>query len=192
MKKKMIPVNRAKFLIPALALLLVSVLGIRTVVAFLSTESDSLVNAFIPGEVTTEVMEDFSEDRLMKENVRIANTGNVPAYIRAAVVINWVDSEGNVSGEEPQSDRDYRISFPEDSGWFVQDGFYYFTLPVEPDAATALVISSIEPLMNKEGYTLQVDILGSGIQSMPSEAVEEVWPVTVDAETDLLLEGGGL
>lgn len=192
MKKKMIPVNRAKILIPALALLLVSALGIRTVVAFLSTESDSLVNAFIPGEVTTEVMEDFSEDKLIKENVSIANTGNVPAYIRAAVVINWVDSEGNVSGEEPQSDRDYRISFPDDSGWFVQDGFYYFTLPVEPDAATALLISSIEPLMNKEGYTLQVDILGSGIQSMPSEAVEEVWPVTVDAETDLLLEGGGL
>lgn len=192
MKKKMISVNRAKFLIPALALLLVSVLGIRTVVAFLSTESDSLVNTFVPGEVTTKVMEDFSEDKLIKENVSIANTGNVPAYIRAAVVINWVDSEGNVSGEEPQSDRDYRISFHEDSRWFVQDGFYYFTLPVKPEEATALLFSSIEPLMNREGYTLQVDILGSGIQSMPSEAVEEVWPVTVDAETDLLLEGGGL
>lgn len=184
--------HRSKYQILALTLLLLSVIGVGTTMAFLSTETEAVVNKFIPGIVTTAVVETF--DNNIKENVMIENTGNITAYIRVALLINWVDPVGSISGQAPESGEDYSIIFPDGSDWFVQDGFYYFIDPVDPGAMTSVLISSIEPSVTKEGYTLLVEILGSGIQSMPSEAVEEVWPVTVDITGKLvkLPEGGGL
>jgi len=192
MNKKNSILKRSKFLLAALALLFITAIGVGTTIAFLTKETGPLINKFVPGEVTTAVVETFENN--IKENVMIENTGNVPAYIRAAVLINWVDSEGNISGKALQSGEDYSMVFPDGTDWFVQGGFYYFKSSVGPGAMTSDLISSIEPLKNKEGYTLQVDILGSGIQSMPSVAVEEVWPVKVDTAGKLaeLPEGGGL
>ncbi|HSR05408.1 MAG TPA: hypothetical protein VLM88_12545 [Proteiniclasticum sp.] len=192
MNKKNSILKRSKFLIAALTLLFVTAIGVGATIAFLTKETKPLINTFVPGEVTTAVVETFENN--IKENVMIENTGNIPAFIRVAVLINWVDSEGNISGKAPKSGEDYSMIFPDESDWFVQGEFYYFKNAVGPGAKTSVLISSIEPKKNKEGYTLQVEILGSGIQSMPSETVEEVWPVKVDSAGNLveLTEGGGL
>lgn len=188
MKKNEPAVMRSKLLILVLALFLLAGVGIGTTFAYLTSKSNSVINEFTPGVVTTEVMEEFDEE--IKENVQIKNTGNIPAYIRAAVVINWVDVEGNILGIAPQSEVDYSIRFPEVSDWFILDGIYYFKDTVEPDQKTPILISSIEPNVIKEGYTLIVEILGSGIQSMPVKAVEEVWPVTVNPDNGELQARG--
>lgn len=192
MKNKNITFHRSEHLLIALTLLLFIGISAGATIAFLSAETEAVVNEFASGTVTTKVVETFENN--IKENVMIENTGNVSAFIRAAIIINWVDSEGNISGQAPQSGKDYSIIFPEGTDWFVRDGFYYYINAVESGVKTSALISLIEPLKNKEGYTLQVEILGSGIQSMPSYAVEEVWPVKVDSTGRLaeLTEGGGL
>ena len=59
--------------------------------AWLISAPGPVVNEFIPGEVTIQVDETFDDEHTTKQNVSIKNTGNVPAYIRVALVPAWVD-----------------------------------------------------------------------------------------------------
>ena len=52
--------------------------------AWLTSTPEQVVNSFTPGVVTIQVDEKF--DGSTKSNVRIKNTGNVPAYIRVALI----------------------------------------------------------------------------------------------------------
>ena len=65
-----------------------------TAAYFIST-TETLVNEFDPSKVTCEVVETF--DGNVKKDVAIRNTGNVNAYIRASVLINWVDEQNSIT-----------------------------------------------------------------------------------------------
>ena len=58
------------------------------------------------------------------------------------------------------------------------DGYYYYKYPVAPKASTAILIKTCSPIATQtpEGYGLNVEILGSAIQSVPVKVVEEHWP----------------
>ena len=159
--------------IAALVLLLVGAVG--GTLAWMSAQTRPVTNTFEAGEVTTWVNETF--DGKAKKNVSIQNTGTIPAYIRAAVVINWADKDGNVSGT-PVKSGDYTAFSPGTNWEQGTDGYYYYTQPVPAGGSTDVLIPSIAPQVTPPaGYDLQVTILAEGIQAMPETAIQEAWGV---------------
>lgn len=161
-------------LVVSIALLLcVSVGG---TLAYLVMKTSSLENTFAPASVTTTVEETFENNK--KSNVKIKNTGDTTAYIRAAVVVTWQDAAGNVYGQRPVKGTNY-TSWTLGTDWVEgSDGFYYYTKPVAAGETTATaLINSISPIGNlpATGYFLCVEILGSGLQAEPTYVVESEW-----------------
>jgi len=147
-------------LVSILAILCVTVGGS---LAFLVDTDGPINNIFNPSEVTTAVTE--NNEGGVKKDVKITNTGDTEAYIRAAVVVTWQNTDGEVYGQAP-SVTDYKIVWG--SEWKPHGEFWYYTKPVAAGASTTNLIDSCE-LTNDakvpEGYFLNVEIIGSGIQS---------------------------
>ena len=163
-------------LVASLVLLLTVTVG--GTLAYLLAVSPAVENKFTPSWVTTDVDETISATE--KTNVTIKNTGNTDAYIRAAVVVTWQNANGDVYGQKPIAGTDYDITYvtgtigTKDCWVEGSDGYYYYTSPVARDASTGILIQSCTAKETApEGYNLCVEILGSGIQSVPAKAVEE-------------------
>ncbi len=175
---------------------LVLTAAVGTTLAYLIAGAGPVTNIFTPSKVTTEVDEDIKTDSAVKSNVRIKNTGDTEAWIRAAVVFTWQDAAGNVYGQMPVEDVDYNIKWwnensdtANDNAWFEKDGFYYHKDPVKSEEEdtnncyTKVLFTECSPVSGKapDGYSLNVEIIGSGIQSKPDTVVSEAWPaVKVD------------
>lgn len=169
MKTKKKPVA----LVALLVLLCCTVAG---TLAYLVTSTAPVVNTFTPAEVTTKVEETF--DGTTKSNVKIQNTGNIDAYIRAAVIVNWADANGNVSAT-PVNATDYTIIYNEDD-WKQIGDYWYCKTTTAPEASTKPLIISCAKTPSAavpDGYDLQVTILADGIQSVPQTAIQEAWHV---------------
>lgn len=174
--------NRKKASALLTSLIVLLCVAVASTAAFLIAKGIPITNIFRPTDVTTEVTETFEND--VKTDVRIKNNGNTEAYIRAAIVVTWKDEKGNVYAGQPKEGTDYTISLYE-TGWFKgADGFYYCKEAIAPGASTPVLINSCAPVagMTPDGYGLNVEILGSGIQSVPANAVTEAWGVTVAAD----------
>lgn len=148
--------------------------------AYLSTNTDPVVNEFTLSKVTTTVVEKFENN--VKSDVQIKNTGDTTAYIRVAVVVTWKDQDGNIYGQQPVLGTDYTIEYNLTDGWLKAnatggDGFYYWTKPVLAGELTGVLITKCEPIQKApaDGYFLNVEIVGSGIQSTPTKVVTENW-----------------
>lgn len=170
------------------AALLVSLLLLLTVtvggtIAFLMDSDGPLSNLFNPSQVTTYVDETVSDNT--KSNVSIKNTGDTTAWIRAAIVVTWQDKDGNVYGQRPAEDTDYtmELNVVNSDGWLKgDDGFYYWYLPVKSqeeaanNCSTGVLIKECTYKANApEGYALTVEIIGSGIQSVPETVFNTEW-----------------
>lgn len=159
--------------------LAVLVLAIGTVIggtwALLSASTSKVDNEFTPGKVTCEIPE-IVEDNV-KKSVKVKNTGNTDAYIRAAVIGNTVDDEGGITGA--MSDLDEYFA---GKGWVKDGNYYYWTKPVAPGKTTEELLKSGKTI-DLEG--LQVTILAEAIQAKgtdgSSKAVVSAWGV--DPET---------
>lgn len=161
--------------------------------AWLISAPGPVVNEFIPGEVTIQVDETFDDDHTTKQNVSIKNTGNVPAYIRVALVPAWVDDEGNIAAK-PASlklNDDCNIAWGKDGSgyeadWFIgSDGFYYCKTVIEPGEYTPILINSCTVNGGEHKYDFELQIIASAVQSLPTSTVEAVWPVVVDTDGTL-------
>lgn len=177
--------RRKKYNLRKTTILLVSVFAMVIMVigaslSFLKTQKGPLVNEFASSYVTSEVVEEF--DNKVKSNVKIQNTGDIAAYIRAAVIVTWEDEDKNVYPQMPVAGVDYTIELS-DNSWDIEtsDGYYYYTKPVASKDYTEVLINEVKPVDSKtpEGYKLSVEILGDAIQSLPTKAVESSWGVTV-------------
>lgn len=169
-------------------LILAVVLAIGGTLAYIIANTASVENKFTPGEVRCEVLED-PFDKITKSNVRIKNTGNTAAYIRATYVVTWQKEDGTVNGKMPVAKTDYTIKFADDSDWIQIGDYWYYTLPVLPFEAgvetgeTGVLIASCELAEGAAvptGYHLSVEIIASAIQSEPASVVAEKWHVAVD------------
>lgn len=174
----------------ALLIALVAILGalVGTTIAYLFTNTGSITNTFTPAHVTTDIPEDLSGN--VKSNVKVKNTGDIEAYLRAAVVVTWQDEGGNVYPTAPVEKTDYEITWVMD-GWVKSGDYYYYTAPVAAGQETKILFTSCSPVEGRapEGYHLVVEVLASAIQSKPADAVTAAWPVTVN--TDGTLNVGG-
>lgn len=184
------------------SLLLIIGVTISGTLAYIVADSGPVNNTFTPSEVTTKVVETLNGTT--KEEVKIQNTGDTTAYIRAAVVITWQDEDGNVLGEKPVAGEDYTIEYATTieqgaARWIKgADGFYYWTSPVLSDdedafnCHTDVLINSCEAenikvIVTGEDtvtYHLAVEVIGSGIQSVPTTVVTEEWGSGVSSVSD--------
>ena len=178
-RKSRTRMNRATVLLMAILMLIGVAVG--STVAYLITKTDDVANTFEYGRVSCAVKEDF-DGKTKKENVHIQNTGNVNAYIRATVVVNWLDEDNNIVASVPEG---YKCNLTVNTGgnskWVQgKGGYYYYTSPVAPGESTegSLLTCTVEYPDNNPEYTLSVEILATAVQSEPASAVYNAWGVT--------------
>ena len=172
--KRVLKTNR-KAPVALVAILVLLCCAVAGTVAFLIDSTGPVTNTFTPASVTTQVEEEFNGTT--KSDVKIKNTGNTDAFIRAAIVVNWADQDGNVYPVGPAAGTDYSIGIG--TGWTARnDGYYYYNTSVAETASTTVLINTCEPTgvcPGGEQYKLQVTILADAIQSSPASAAQEAW-----------------
>ena len=178
-----IRMNRTAVLLIAIILLISTAVG--STVAFLATKTEPVENSFEYANVSCEVTQNCDTDG--SSIVQVKNTGTISAYIRAAVVANWIDADGNIAASVPEG---YSYDLTCSSGSWAQgkDGFFYYLLPVAPGALTEgnLLICTVTCPETPE-YTLSVEVLAEAIQSTPASAVNEAWSAAVDGSGMLIV-----
>lgn len=177
-----IRMNRTAVLLIAVILLISTAVG--STVAFLATKTEPVENSFEYANVSCKVTQNCDTDGSI---VQVKNTGTISAYIRAAVVANWIDVDGNIAASVPEG---YSYDLTCSSGSWVQgkDGFFYYLLPVAPDASTeGNLLTCTVTCPETPEYTLSVEVLAEAIQSTPASAVNEAWKVAVDGDGMLIV-----
>lgn len=169
--------KRSGILLAAVIVLLAGAVGGTW--AFLVAQSEPVQNNFTYAHVRCTIDETF--DGTTKSDVKIQNTGDIPAYIRARIVVTWKDANGNVSSTVPVKNTDYTIAF-NTTDWTQQDGYWYCKNAVDAKDFTPVLITKCEKTGDApEGYDLSVEILADAIQSEPASAVTEAWGYTPTA-----------
>lgn len=175
-----IRMNRTAVLLIAIILLISTAVG--STVAFLATKTEPVENSFEYANVSCEVTQNCDTDG---STVQVKNTGTISAYIRATVVANWMDIDGNIAASDPEG-YSYDLTCSSDSWVQGKDGFFYYLLPVAPGASTEgnLLTCTVTCPKDPE-YTLSVEVLAEAIQSTPASAVNEAWSAAVDGDGKL-------
>lgn len=178
-----IRMNRTAVLLIAIILLISTAVG--STVAFLATKTEPVENSFEYANVSCKMTQNCDTDG--SSIVKVKNTGTVSAYIRAAVVVNWIDTDGNIAASVPEG---YSYDLTYSSGSWAQgkDGFFYYLLPVAPDASTeGNLLTCTVTCPEDPKYTLSVEVLAEAIQSTPASAVKEAWSAAVDGSGMLIV-----
>ena len=127
-------------------------------VAYLTTKTADVVNTFTPAKVTCAVDETFSGEK--KENVKIENTGNTDAWIRATVVGNWVKDKKIVAAWTDN------IAYNMSDWAQGSDGYYYYNSTVSASGFTEKLFDPYTageaPV---EGAHLELTIVCQAVQS---------------------------
>lgn len=144
--------------------------------AYLSAQTEPVTNNFVPARVSCSVEETFREG--IKSDVKIRNTGNVDAYVRAVVVATFVSDDGKVLATAPQEGVDYTVTWAS-VGWLKgSDGFWYYDYAIAPDAVTTNLIEKASAISVPDGYRLNLQIIATAVQSDPERAVTDAWGIT--------------
>ena len=172
--------GRQALLLAALALIVMGVVG--GTVAYLVTSTTQVVNTFEPGKVSCDIEETFDSPYTEKENVRIKNTGNTDAYIRATYVVTWRDANDNIVVSVPEG-YSYNLTENPDKVWVKKGDYFYFPTKVASGKETtgSLLNCKVTYPENPE-YTLSVEILADAIQAEPTNVVTTNWKVTVGSD----------
>ena len=191
---------RSLALLFAVALLIGA--GVGSTVALLQDKTEAVENTFTYGKVSCKVQEKFENEygAYVKRDVRIQNTGNTDAYIRALLVFTWKDAEGNVFVNKPVEGKDYQINLALSNGWIVSrnafGAYLYYRNPVAPGASTPNLIDSLFQVdganVPEDGaYHLSVEVVADAVQANPAQAVNDAWDeATVNADGTLNIQGG--
>ena len=170
--------KRSGILLAAVIVLLAGAVGGTW--AFLVAQSEPVQNNFTYAHVRCTIDEKFENG--VKSDVTIKNTGDIPAYIRARIVVTWKDASGNVSAAAvPVKDSDYTMTMG--TGWTKGTGdYWYYKTAVNPNGFTPVLITECKKTgIAPDGYDLSVEILADAIQSEPANAVKEAWGYTPTA-----------
>ncbi|OQB24256.1 MAG: hypothetical protein BWY11_01235 [Firmicutes bacterium ADurb.Bin182] len=159
-----------KLILTALAAIILALSSVGGTFAWLTSITDSVSNSFEAGRVSCVVDESVSGS--VKQYVRIRNTGNIPAYIRVMLVPVWRDLEGYGTGREAEAPA------VTGSGWFEQDGFYYYDDPVPPGGFTGSLFENFK-MPEAEGFVYELQILASAIQAdgTGAESAAQAWRI---------------
>lgn len=161
--------------------------------AFLNDNTSEVVNAFEPGKVTVDIEEGFNGT--VKSSIKVKNSkeSDTDVYIRVKLVSYRVDENGDVIGGSATID-DFELG----NNWVydVRSDFYYYKLPVEPNALTndmILVTEADNGIVLEEypdGSKQVIEVLTEAIQKTPADAVEDAWGVSVNSDDSLQILSG--
>lgn len=159
-----------------LSLCLIFALAVGTTLAYLKANTSPVENTFTAAKSDIKIDENVENGE--KSSIQVENIGTATSYVRVKLVMNWVDESGNVvsGGNLPE------VALNK-SDWFLQDGIYYYKMPVAAKGETSNLLQEgspiSEPTEKPEGCHLEVTVLAESIQAAPSTAVEGAWEVTV-------------
>lgn len=172
--------KRLILLLVSLSLILAA--GVGVTLALIIDQSGDVENVFEPSRVSCAVVEDQKTNDAptgqveveTKTNVKIKNTGDTDAYIRAAIIVNWKKADGTVWAQAP-ADEDYTMTIGSD--WTKVGDFYYYKSSVIPgDTTTNLIVSATQVnSAPEEGYYLSIEIVASAIQSSLADTAQGAW-----------------
>lgn len=159
-------------------------------VAYLSASTPPVANKFTAATSGSPIIEETFENNV-KSNVSV-NVGNpgYAVYVRAAVVVTWQDSSGNVYWKAPVEDTDYAVTMNE-TDWFLNGDFWYYRYPIT-EGNTKNLITTCTPLTAApaEGYTLSVEIIAQTVQAVGGTddgdipAVKNAWGIDTSSFGD--------
>ena len=194
-------INFTKKTITLTSIALLLLITVGTTLALIFTSTGDVENTFKPSRVACAVVEgnnsavEGDESTIevengtvytgtVKKDVQIKNTGDTDAFIRVAVVVNWMSEDGRVWAKKPilGEDPDYQIAFKpiDDNGVVIwekgNDGYWYCKKEVAPEETTGILIEEAKQLKPApEGYYLSIEIVASAIQSSPDTTVKTQW-----------------
>lgn len=173
--------NSIKVLLLTLSVVLLLYATVSGTLAYLLMRTSALTNKFQEAYVECAVNSG--------ESISVTNEGNVDAYIRAAIVVNWMsDSEDAVYGIPPSSS-DYSIGINASANWNdstpwycdPSTGFYYCKAAIPAGATTASLVTGFSVTGQvPDGYSLSVEVVAEAIQAEGygengKLAVENAW-----------------
>lgn len=145
-----------------LSIFLILSLAVGSTLAYIVAKTDRVQNQFEPAFVTCSV--NANNDSTFD----VTNTGNVDAYIRAAIVVSWMDDQGNVRGISPKAS-DYSLTVNATNWWKdTRTGYYYYKYSVVPAGVTEDLITAYGLAANATvpaGYELSVEVVAEAIQA---------------------------
>ena len=142
-----------------ISLVMLAVISIGGTLAYLMTGTGAVTNTFTPAKVEITPGEDKTDNS--KSNIQFKNSGDVPVYIRATLVIYWKDSEGKIV---PQPDGGEVKGGTVQNGWTLDGEIYYYDSRVSPEDSTGIMLSPIE-VTCPDGYTCHIDVRAEAIQA---------------------------
>ncbi len=159
------------------AVLAMSGIGVTLAFMFRRAEQSSSLEA---AAVSCELSEEFNDP--VKSNIRVRNTGNIPAFIRIRVVSYWVKEDGSIVGHPAEYPTLDLLNDWWKSG---SDEVYYYPTPVAPGHQTEVLCQPFElsTTTDEHGVTLYlvVTLLAEAIQASPDSAAESAWGITVES-----------
>ncbi len=177
--KHMQMTNTRKINEKIISLVILLVCVVATTSAYLIIKN-SISNEFIMGKVEPEIIETFKKENKVKEDVYIKNSGNVPIYIKTAIIISWKDKQGKILEVKPVENLDYIINFSTSENWIISnDGYYYYKKPITPNDITDILIEECIQTQEYDDKVLDVNIATQAIQAQPTKAVTESWNVNI-------------
>lgn len=168
-------VKTGKKLILVLSILLILAVAAGSSLAYVFMKTDPLENTFRNSVVSCRVNSGT-------QIIDVTNTGDIDAYIRAAIVVNWVDEDGNTRGIKPNADQ-YDLEINTEK-WYSSGGFYYCLEQIEPNENTPDLVTGVTVLDQPQGYFLQVEVAAEAIQAegvngTGVNAVSEAWKINL-------------
>lgn len=162
-------------LLASLALVLSVMLTVTGVLAYLHTGGYEVKNTFVNTGVPNHVVESI-EDKA-KKDVKIQNDGDIDAFVRAMVIVNWVNDKGEIYYIAPEENTDYTLTWTPDTDTMAEgvqtnwvkgsDGYYYHKTSIAPGGMTDILLTECkekERSNKPEGYYLSVEIVAQTIQ----------------------------
>lgn len=142
------------------------------VYGYLSAQSGPVTNTFTPEQNETPAIDN-------SYMVSVGDTG-YDVYVRAAVVVTWKNSAGEILAEAPS------YTFTLGDGWFEHGGFYYYTdMVASGNSTTALINDPVEPTPVNGDYSLHVEVIAQTIQALgTTDATNGTYPSGKPAVTD--------
>ena len=167
-----------KMMVLAISIILLLSTAVMGTMMFLVSKTPVVTNTFAPAKVTCEVQEQF--DGTVKKNVTAKNTSNIDAYLRIKLVSYRVNTDGERIGGTVVIP-----NFTPGSGWFEQDGFYYYHKPVAPGEIPEVKLIgdsgiTLVTYTDADGGKQVIEVIAEAIQAKPTSVVADQWNVTVN------------
>lgn len=170
--------NKKKSILIVASVVVILLATVGGTLAYLVTQTEMLINIFNPTRVTCAVVESWTDGNSTKSNVTVKNTGTTDAYIRVAIVGNWV-KDGSIVA--PWTIEQGTFTGLPGENWVKSGNYYYYTKSVAPGATISdyLFTQYTAPTAPIEGAHLEMTIIAQAVQASPADAVAAAWNVSI-------------